>query len=104
MNLLAFFGIIQSKQALVLREDEINMNTATRQVSLRLPEPLYESIKVLAKRRNTSINRLAQQELEHLAKVEFDAQLRAGYDTLSHEESEVEDFFVAQSEVVLRDE
>ena len=79
------------------------MKTApARQITLRLPEPLYLTVKRLAKRRRTSINQLAQEGLGRLAQEELAAQLRAAYEELGAEaeESDVERFLPAQREVV----
>jgi len=74
-------------------------------MTLRLPEPLYQTVKRVAKQRRTSINRLAQEGLERLAREALAAQLRAAYDALgAHlDESSVDTFFAAQAEVVGRD-
>ncbi|NCO35031.1 MAG: hypothetical protein AUJ92_07660 [Armatimonadetes bacterium CG2_30_59_28] len=82
------------------------MNVAVaRQITLRLPEPLYQTVKHVAKRRHTSINRLAQEGLERLAEEELADRMRAAYDELgAHpDECDVEIFFAAQSEVVTRE-
>ena len=79
------------------------MNTTTdRQITLRLPERLYQTVRRVAKQRRTSINRLACEGLEQLTKDEVAAQMRAAYDELGNaaDENEVEDFLPAQSEVV----
>lgn len=77
----------------------------TRQITLRLPEGLYQTVKRVAKRRRTSINRLAQEGLKRLAQEELATSMREAYDELGAdaEESEVETFLPAQSEVVSRD-
>ena len=78
---------------------------SARQVTLRLPEPLYQSVKRVARARHTSINQLAQEQLEHLAKQEREAQLAAAYEELADdEETNVELFLAAQSEIVRREE
>lgn len=75
--------------------------TPARQVTLRLPEPLYQSVKRAAKARHTSINQLAQQQLEKLAQDDLHARLAAAYDELADDaETDVEPFFAAQSEVI----
>jgi hypothetical protein len=79
--------------------------TTARQITLRLPEPLYQTVKRVAKQRRTSINRLAQEGLERLAQEELSVQMQAAYDELGAavEENDVERFFSAQSEVVTHD-
>jgi len=82
------------------------MSTATtRQITLRLPEALYQTVKRVAKRRRTSINRLAQEGLKRLAQEELATRMREAYDELGAdaEASDVETFLAAQSEVVSRD-
>lgn len=76
-----------------------------RQITLRLPEPLYETVRGLARRRRSSINRLAQEGLERLAQEELATQMRAAYDELGSESAacDVEVFFDARREVVTRD-
>jgi hypothetical protein len=75
--------------------------TLTRQVTLRLPDTLYQSVKQLAQERRASINQLAQESLEKLAQEHLAAQMRAAYDALGADaESDVEPFFAAQSEAV----
>lgn len=73
-----------------------------RQITLRLPEELYQIVKRAAKRRRTSINRLAREGLGRLAQEELAAQMRAAYDRLGAqaEDSDVELFVSAQREVV----
>ena len=79
--------------------------TATRQISLRLPEALYRTVKRVAKERHVSINRLAQEGLELPAQEELAARMWAAYDALGTdaEETDVETFLAVQSEVVSRD-
>jgi predicted transcriptional regulator len=76
--------------------------TAARQITLRLPEPLYLRVKQLARKRHVSINRLAQQSLEALAEEALAEELRAAYDALGadEEENDVEIFLPAQLEVL----
>jgi hypothetical protein len=80
-------------------------DTPIHQVTLRLPEPLYLQVKQLARRRQISINRLAQEGLESIAQQSLVREMRAAYDALAleTEESDVEVFFAAQSEVVADD-
>ena len=82
------------------------MKTApTRQITLRLPEALYQTVKRVAKRRRTSINHLAQEGLERVAQDELAVRMRVAYAELAadDEENDVETFLAAQSEVVNRD-
>lgn len=79
--------------------------SGVRQITLRLPDPLYETVKRVAKRTHKSINQLAQEGLERLVQEELAAQMKAAYEALGAEaeDNDVEPFFSAQSEVVLRD-
>ena len=73
----------------------------TRQVTLRLPDALYQTVKQLAQERRASINQLAQESLERLTQEHLAARMRAAYEELGADaESEVETFFAAQSEAV----
>lgn len=73
-----------------------------RQITLRLPEPLYEQVRELARKRRVSVNRLAQQSLEALAREALEEELRAAYDALGSagEETDVEYFLPAFREVL----
>jgi hypothetical protein len=75
---------------------------AARQITLRLPEPLYQQVRELARKRRTSVNRLAQQSLEALAREALEEELRAAYDALGsdREEPNVEFFLPAFREVL----
>jgi predicted transcriptional regulator len=72
------------------------------QITLRLPEPLYQQVRELARKRRTSVNRLAQQSLEALAREALEEELRAAYDALgaAGEETGVEFFLPAYREVL----
>jgi hypothetical protein len=72
-----------------------------RQITLRLPEPLYQQVRELARKRRTSVNRLAQQGLEALAREALEEELKAAYDSLGAdgEETDVEYFLPAYREV-----
>jgi hypothetical protein len=76
--------------------------TTARQVTLRLPEPAYQQVRELARKRRTSVNRLAQQGLEALAREALEEELRAAYDALGSdgEETDVEFFLPAYREVL----
>jgi predicted transcriptional regulator len=87
-------------------KEELEMNsTETRQITVHVSEALYQAVKRMAKQRRTSISRLAQESLERLAQEELAAHMRAAYDELGadSEESDVEPFLPAQSEVVRHD-
>jgi hypothetical protein len=73
-----------------------------RQITLRLPEPLYQQVRELARKRRTSVNQLAQQSLEALAREALEEELRAAYDALGSggEETDVEYFLPAYREVL----
>jgi len=76
-----------------------------RQITLRLPEPLYLQARRLAQTRRVSINKLAQEGLESLAQQAFVREMQAAYEALATNpaETEVETYFAAQREVVIRD-
>ena len=77
----------------------------TRRITLRLSESTHADLKRLAARRGTSMNQVAVDALARAIKRLEDEELEAGYDALADdEESNVEMFFAAQAEVVLRDE
>jgi len=74
----------------------------TKQLTLRLPAAMYQNLRKVAKGRKTSLNRLARESLELLIEQELNAELRAAYDALGEDrdESDVEPFLEAQSQVV----
>lgn len=76
-----------------------------RQITLRLPERLYRQVKHLARTKRVSVNKLAQESLEALAREAAAREMRAAYDALAMdtEESQVETYLPAQSEVVSRE-
>ncbi len=79
--------------------------TATRQITLRLPEPLYQTAIRLARRQQLSVSRLARQSLERLVEEELAREMQMAYDALGADaqESDVEPFLAAQSEAVWHD-
>lgn len=76
-----------------------------RQITLRVPASLYEQVSHLARKRRISINRLAQEGLEALAREALAEEMRAAYEALAAdtEETDVEGFLEAQREVVTRE-
>lgn len=76
-----------------------------RQITLRLPASLYHQVSQLARKRGTSINRLAQESLEALVRAALAEEMRAAYEALAGdaEETDVEVFLPAQQEVVTRE-
>jgi hypothetical protein len=75
-----------------------------RQVTVRIPEPLFEEITRVAKKRRTSFNKLAQEGLQRIAEADLERDMRDAYALLATDaESSVETFWSAQSEVVLSD-
>lgn len=88
-------------------ESAKNMKTSeTRQITLRLPESLYQTMKRLSKERKVSVNRLAQESMEKIAREQLEKQMRDAYEELGKdaEENDVEIFLSAECEVVLKDE
>jgi predicted DNA-binding ribbon-helix-helix protein len=55
---------------------------AARQITLRLPEPLYAQVKRMARKRRVSVNRLMRERLESLAAEAMANELRLAYDAL----------------------
>jgi TATA-binding protein-associated factor Taf7 len=78
---------------------------AIHQITLRLPESLYLQIKQLARQQRVSINRLAQEGLETLARQALAREMQAAYETLATDTAgtNVEDYLITQREIVLRD-
>ncbi len=76
-----------------------------RQITLRLPEPLYLQARQLAQTRRVSINKLAQEGLETLAQQALVREMQAAYEVLAAdpEETNVAIYLAAQREVVTRD-
>ncbi len=81
------------------------ITSPVRQITLRLPEPLYLQVRQLARKRRVSINKLAQEGLEAVARDALVREMRAAYTALAMnpEESEVETYLPAQREVVTYD-
>ena len=73
-----------------------------RQLTLRLPDPLYRQVKRLAGRRKVSMNRLTQESLKALARRAEEQELLAAYEQVAGdaEETDVERFRAAQAEAV----
>jgi len=71
-----------------------------RQITLRLPEPLYLQVRQLACKRRVSINRLAQEGLETVTQDALAREVKAAYSALamSPAESDVEAYLPAQRE------
>jgi hypothetical protein len=76
--------------------------TRTRQITLRLPEPLFRQVKQLAGKRRININRLVQESLEATVREALDQEMRAAYDALGADskETDVQVFLPAQREVL----
>ncbi|MEW6368053.1 MAG: hypothetical protein AB1714_25785 [Acidobacteriota bacterium] len=79
--------------------------TASHQISLRVPEPLYQEVKRVARSRRVSMNHLAQEGLRKMTQEDTACRMREAYDALGRDsdESNVKRFLPAQSEVVRRD-
>jgi len=76
--------------------------TPSRQITLRLSEPLYDQVRQIARKRRVSINRLAQESLEALTREALAEEMKAAYAALASDpaETDVELFFEAQREVI----
>jgi predicted DNA-binding ribbon-helix-helix protein len=57
-------------------------STRLKQISLRLPERMYQDLKKVARRRQMSINKLASESLAATLEDELASQLQAAYDEL----------------------
>ncbi len=77
---------------------------AIRQVTLRLPDRLLREARRAAKRQRLSLNAMLRGLLEKAAEEERQAFLASSYAALAAdlEDSDVEPFFAAQSEVARR--
>jgi len=75
-----------------------------RQLTLRLPDPLYRKVRRLAVRQKVSMNRLTQESLEALARQAEEGELAAAYEELGRDptETDVEQFWAAQAEAIGR--
>ncbi len=76
---------------------------AIKPVTLRLPESLYEEMKLLAKKTGESLNTVITSSLQEKLKRHAEEELWASFTRLGTEddEAEVESAIYAQSEVVL---
>ncbi len=79
---------------------------ALKTFTVRLPENLYRSAKVLAGRRRQSMNHFIRESLERALREEQERGLEQAFALLarSPDECDVEFAFEAQSEVVRRDD
>lgn len=82
------------------------MATKAKSMTVRLPLPLYQAGREIARRRKTSLNRLVQESLEAVLREERRAKLYDAFTLVGEEvsESSVEFGLIAQSEVVARDD
>ncbi len=81
--------------------DIMAASPSSRQITLRVPASLYEQIQEIARLRRTSVNKLAQEELERLTHSELGARLDAAYALLADDDdTDVEPFFAAQREIL----
>ena len=75
---------------------------AHRQLTIRIPEGLYDRASRIAHARGTSLNQLAVAGLDEIASQEKTRRLRMAYESLSADGSanDVEHFLAAQAEVI----
>jgi hypothetical protein len=74
-------------------------------MSVRLPDDVYESARSITRRRGVSFNALIEESLRKEIAAEHDREMYEAATLLgSDPDSNVEYAFVAQSEVVLRDD
>lgn len=78
------------------------IRTSTRQFTIRVPADLYEQARTLARKKGTSINRLAAAGLSELARKDREEQLRRAYEQLGADaaDTDVEPFLAAQADAV----
>lgn len=78
------------------------METTTKQIPLRISEPLFQAVKNLAKQKGVSMNQFVQESLERTIQENLAQQMKAAYELLGQDldESTVEPFLKAQSEAV----
>lgn len=74
---------------------------STQQLTLRLPEPMVRAVKLIAKRRRTTVNALLVSLVEQCELDERELELRRAYETLG-QDSDVGFASTAQREVVSR--
>jgi len=81
------------------------MRSSPRTLTIRLPNRLYEIARVIARRRDVSLNALVQKALEQIAKDEKEARLYEAFGLLGGhvQEAEVEFALPAQREVLNRE-
>lgn len=74
---------------------------STQQLTLRLPEPMVRAVKLIAKRRQTTVNALLVSLVEQCELDERELELRRAYEMLG-QDSDVGFASTAQREVVSR--
>lgn len=81
------------------------MRSSAKTLTIRLPNRLYEIARVIARRRNVSLNALVQKALEQIAKDEKEARLYEAFGLLGDhiQVAEVEFALPAQREVLHRE-
>lgn len=75
-----------------------------RTLTIRIPQPLFDSLQRAAKRRGKSMNKIVEDALSDLEARERLERLQDGLRKLGARGTEVEFAIDAQSEVALRDE
>jgi hypothetical protein len=81
---------------------ETMSRVAHRQLTIRIPEGLYDRAAKIARKRGTSLNQLAIAGLDEIASQEKARRLRMAYESLSADASanDVEPCLAAQAEVI----
>jgi len=76
------------------------MARSVKQLSIRLPEPLYCEVAALSQRRGESMNQLVIAGLKRVLEQDLADEMRRAYDALADQECDAELFLTAQAEVL----
>ena len=76
------------------------MARSARQLSIRLPGPLYCEVAALSQRRGESMNQLVIAGLKRLIEQGLAEEMRRAYEELADQECDAEPFLTAQAEVL----
>ena len=76
------------------------MARSVKQLSIRLPEPLYCEVAALSQRRGESMNQLVIAGLKSMIEQGLADEMRRAYDELAQQECDAEPFLAAQTEVL----
>ena len=78
------------------------LNMTSKPVTLRLPVPVYEKAKLLARRRRMSLNRLVLESITNMQKLEEESQLYRDFTVIGADAKAAEVTYAesAQTEVI----